>query len=39
MKAIKMIPVIQALKLTALCVGGGIRKKIQPHTSFVSERL
>jgi heptaprenylglyceryl phosphate synthase len=35
-KAAKRSPVIQALQLTALLVGGAIRQQETAHTSFVS---
>jgi hypothetical protein len=38
-KVIKMSPVIQALLLTALFVGGAIWRQKQPHTSIVSAWL
>jgi hypothetical protein len=38
-KAIKMSPVIQALKLTAQFVGGVIWQQKQPDTSLVSVLL
>jgi hypothetical protein len=38
-KAIKKGPVIQALQLAALFVGGAMWQQKQPHTSFVSEWL